>query len=325
MPDHVPSKPIETSETLPSLSKEGMRVTIIGMVTNIILTIIKIIVGFFGHSAALIADGIHSLSDLLSDFVVIFSIRLSALPQDESHNYGHGKIETLASAVVGIMLVVAGAYICYGGGIEIYHFIQNVPIEKPMTITFLAALFSIIVKELLYQYTHRIAKKLDSDMIEANAWHHRTDAFSSIGVAVGIGAAILLGDKWAVLDPIMAVILSLYIVYIGLKILYKSINDLMEASLSPEINAEIESIIISCDNVLNCHSLKTRKIGSHKAIEAHIMVDGDMKIKDAAGIQKNVENCLKSKYGRSTHVIIKVEPFLPNKVVREKHIIEERL
>ena len=314
-----------TGSELPSLPKEGMRVTVAGMIINIILTIVKIIVGFFGHSAALIADGIHSLSDLLSDFVVIFSIRLSALPQDESHNYGHGKIETLASTVVGIMLLFAGAYICYEGGISISRFIQDVPLERPMLITFLAALFSIIIKELLYQYTNRVAKKLHSDMLKANAWHHRSDSFSSIGVAVGIGAAILLGEKWAVLDPIMAVILALYIIYIGLKILYKSVNDLMEASLSPEINAEIESIIINCDNVLNCHSLKTRKIGSHKAIEAHIMVDGDMKIKDAADIQKNVENSLKEKYGRSTHVIIKVEPFLPNKVVREKHIIEEGL
>jgi cation diffusion facilitator family transporter len=321
MPDPVSSKSA-TTKTAPSLSKEGMRITVIGMFINIFLTVAKILIGFFGRSTALIADGIHSLSDLLSDFVVIFSIRLSALPEDESHNYGHDKIETLASAVVGIMLLFAGAYICYDGGRAIYDFIQGVPIEQPMLITFFAALASIIIKELLYQDTQRVAKQLDSDMLKANAWHHRSDGLTSIGVAAGIGAAIVLGEKWAVLDPIIAVLLAIYIIYVGLKILYKSLNDLMEASLSPQTNKEIESIIITCDNVLNCHSLKTRKIGSRKAIEAHIMVDGEITIKEAALIQKSVEKRLKDKYGLHTHVIIKVEPFLPNKVVREKHIIE---
>lgn len=302
-------------------SKEGIRVTVIGMIVNIILTVIKIIAGIVGNSAALIADGVHSLSDLLSDFVVIFSIRISAKPEDDSHNFGHKKIEQLASVVVGLMLLFAGVMILYEGVSTIYDFIEGTPIEKPAMITFYVALISIIGKELLYQYTHRIAKKLDSDMIEVNAWHHRTDAFSSIGVAAGIGIAILLGDKWAVIDPIMAVLLALYILYIAVKIIYRSINDLMEASLSPEINEEIKTIIMGCGGVLNVHSLKTRKLGSSKAIDVHIMVDENLTVKEAGIIQKEVEARLKEKFGPDTYVIIKIEPFLDRKADREKHIL----
>ena len=203
------------SKASPSLAKEGMRITVIGLIINVVLTTVKIVVGIFGRSTALIADGIHSLSDLLSDFVVVFSIRFSARPQDASHHYGHGKIETLASAVVGGMLIFAGFYICYDGGIEIYRFVQGVAVAKPMAITFFVALVSIGIKELLYRATHRVAKTLDSDMLEANAWHHRSDGLTSIGVAAGIGATLLLGEQRAVLDPIIAVLLSLYIVYVG--------------------------------------------------------------------------------------------------------------
>ncbi|WNY23092.1 Manganese efflux system protein MneP [Methanimicrococcus hongohii] len=303
-------------------SKEGIRVTVIGMIVNIVLTIIKIAAGIIGNSAALIADGVHSLSDLLSDFVVIFSIRISAKPEDESHNYGHKKIENLASVIVGFMLLFAGILILYEGVTTIYDFTQGIPIEKPAMLAFYVALLSIISKELLYQYTHRVAKKLESDMIEVNAWHHRTDAFSSIGVAAGIGVAILLGDQWAIIDPIMAVLLAVYILYIAAKIIYNSTNDLMEASLSPEVNDEIKAIINDCDGVLNVHSLKTRKLGSSKAIDVHIMVEPDLTVNEASTIQKDVENCLKERFGPDTYVIIKIEPYLERKAEREKHIME---
>lgn len=311
--------PFQYSE---SKSKEGIRVTVIGMAVNIFLTLIKIVAGILGNSAALIADGAHSLSDLLSDFVVLFSIRISAKPEDESHNFGHKKVENLASVIVGLMLLIAGAMILYEGAGTVYAFIQGIPVEKPAMIAFYVALLSILAKEVLYQYTHRIAQKLDSDMIEVNAWHHRTDAFSSIGVAAGIGIAILFGEQWAVIDPIMAVLLALYILYIAAKIIYNSTNDLMEASLSPEINEEIKTIILECAGVLNMHSLKTRKLGSSKAIDMHIMIDENLTVKEAAEIQKEVENCLKQRFGPDTYVIIKMEPFLDRKVDREKHILD---
>ena len=316
------SKSSGSAESPASMSKEGARVTIVGMILNIFLTALKIIFGIFGHSAALIADGLHSLSDLLSDIVVIFSIKISSRPEDDSHNYGHGKIETLASAVVGLMLLAAGGLILYEGVTKIYDYLLGIPIVTPAAITFYVALLSIIVKELLYQYTHRVAKKLQSDLIEVNAWHHRSDAFSSIGVAAGIGVAVLFGEKWAILDPIVAVILAAYILYIALKILYNSLNDLMEASLPPEVNNEIIQIISECNNVLNIHSLKTRKLGSSKAIDVHIMIEPNFTVKESYSIQKHIEKRLKGRFGAETYVIIKVEPFLDNKIDRERHILE---
>ena len=310
------------AESFSAISEEGARVTIIGMIINVILTAVKIFFGIFGRSSALVADGLHSLSDLMSDIVVIFSIKISSRPHDDSHNFGHGKIETLASLVVGIMLLAAGVMIFYEGAVKIYDFILGNPLETPAAITFYIALASVIIKELLYQYTHIVAKKLNSDLLEVNAWHHRSDAFSSIGVAAGIGAAVLLGESWAILDPIMAVFLALYILYIAAKIIYGSLNDLMEASLPPEVNEEIIVIISGCDHVLNTHSLKTRKLGSAKAIDVHIMVEESMTVSEAYGVQKEIESCLKRRFGINTYVIIKIEPFLDDKKEREKHILE---
>ncbi|MDV0447180.1 Manganese efflux system protein MneP [Methanosarcinaceae archaeon Ag5] len=316
---HNHAESMDSAAALMSMSKEGIRVTVIGMIINVILTVVKVVVGFFGHSEALIADGIHSLSDLLSDIVVIVSLRISAKPGDKSHNYGHGKVETLASTVVGFMLLLAGIMIFYGGAVSIYQFLNGVPLESPTMLTFYAALASIIIKELLYQYTHRVAKKLDSTLIEVNAWHHRTDAFSSVGVAAGIGAAILLGGSWAVIDPIMAVILALYILYIAFKIIYTNVNDLAEASLGPEIHEDILQIVNGQNGVRDCHSLKTRKLGNTKAIDLHIMVDGDLSVEEADNIQTDIERCLKERFGPTTFVMIKVEKYLPDEAVLEEH------
>lgn len=303
-------------------TKESFIVTFIGMIINIVLTSVKIVVGFLGNSAALIADGIHSLSDLLSDFFVMFSIHISAKPEDDSHNFGHKRIEQLASFIVGLMLLFAGGWILYSGAMTIYSFLGGTPIETPAMIAFYVALASIIIKELLYQYTYYVAKKLDSDMLKANAWHHRSDGLSSIGVAAGIGAAILLGGQWAIIDPIMAILLALYILYIAVKIIYSSTNDLMDASLGPEIHEEIQVSVMECGGVLNIHSIRTRKLGSSKAIDAHIMVDSDLTVNEAHVIQKSVEKCLKDRFGPDTYVIIKIEPFLDCHEEREKHIME---
>ncbi|WNY24791.1 cation diffusion facilitator family transporter [Methanolapillus millepedarum] len=316
---HMPAETSDSAAALASMSKEGIRVTIIGMVVNVVLTIFKVVVGFFGHSEALIADGIHSLSDLLSDIVVILSLKISAKPGDKSHNYGHGKVETLASTVVGFMLLLAGILIFYGGAVSIYKFMNGILPETPTALTFYAALSSIIIKELLYQYTHRVAKKLDSNLIEVNAWHHRSDAFSSVGVAAGIGAAILLGGSWVLLDPIMAVILALYILYIAFKIIYANVNDLAEASLGPAVHEDILKIVSEQHGVRDCHSLKTRKLGNTKAIDLHIMVDGNLSVEEADDIQTEIEKCLKERFGPSTFVMIKVEKYLPDEAVLEEH------
>ena len=314
--------PQNPADSEASMSKEGVRVTVIGIILNIILTIVQLVAGVLGNSAALIADSVHTLSDMLTDFVVMFSIRISAKPEDESHNFGHKKIETLASVIVGIALFFAGLMILYTGAVKIFDYIQGTPLEKPALATFYVALITVIAKELLYRYTHHVAKKLNNDMIEVNAWHHRSDAFSSVGVAGGIGVAILLGDRWILIDPIVAACLAFYLIYIAVKIIYNSLNELMEASLKPEINDEIRMIVVGCSDVLNLHSLKTRKLGSSKAMDMHIMVDENLTVKEAADIQKDVEKRLKDRFGFDTYVIIKVEPFVDCKRDREKHILE---
>lgn len=307
-----------------TLSKEGVRVTIVGMVVNIVLTIFKVIVGIIGNSAALIADGVHSLSDLLTDFVILFSIRVSEKPEDDSHHFGHKKIETLTSFFVGIMLFFAGLMILYEGAVRVYGFFNGVAFQTPSMITFIVAVISVVLKELLFRYTYREAKKIGSEMIEVNAWEHRSDAFASIGVAAGIGLTILLGEQWAVLDPILAVLLAFYILYIASKILYNNANDLMDASLDEETNCEIVSIVIGCDGVLNAHSLKTRKLGSAKSVDIHIMVDENLTVEEANLIQQEIEFKLKREYGDDTYVIVKIEPFIDRKRERELHILSNQ-
>ncbi|MCL2550332.1 MAG: cation diffusion facilitator family transporter [Methanimicrococcus sp.] len=312
-------KPANTEATM---SKEGARITIVGMVINLILTIVQAIVGVIGNSVALVADSMHTLSDLLTDFLVLFSIRFSEKPEDESHNFGHKKIETLASVLIGAVLFSVGLMMIYTGGTKLYSFIIGLPLEKPSVITFYVAVFVAILKELLYRYTHHIAKKLNNDMIEVNAWHHRSDAFSSVGVAAGIGIAVLLGNQWIIIDPLIAILLAFYLIYIAVKILYSSINELMEASLGTEINNEIRTAALGCRGVLNVHSLKTRKLGSSKAMDMHIMVDENLTVKEAADIQKDVEKCLRGQFGADIYVIIKIEPFVGSKKDREKHILD---
>jgi len=305
-----------------TMAKEGASITIAGMIVNIILTIVQAIIGIIGNSVALVADSMHTLSDLLTDFLVLFSIRFSEKPEDDSHNFGHKKIETLASVLIGAVLFAVGLMMLYTGGVKIYDFIQGVPLEKPSVITFYVAVFVALSKELLYRYTHHIAQKLNNDMIEVNAWHHRSDAFSSVGVAAGIGVAVLLGNQWILIDPLIAIFLAIYLMYIAVKILYSSLNELMEASLGSEINAEIKTVVIDCCGVLNVHSLRTRKLGSSKAMDMHIMVDEHLTVREAADIQKNIEKCLKDHFGSDIYVIIKIEPFVGSKKDREKHILD---
>lgn len=307
-----------------TLSKEGVFVTVVGMIVNIVLTIFKVSVGIIGNSTALIADGVHSLSDLLTDFVVIFSIHISERPEDDSHHFGHKKIETLTSFFVGIMLFFAGLMIFYEGASRVYDFITGVSFQTPSMITFIVALISVVLKELLFRYTYREAKKIGSEMIEVNAWEHRSDAFASVGVAAGIGVTILFGEQWAVLDPILAILLAFYILYVASKILYHNANDLMDASLDEEINDEIIAIAIGCDGVLNAHSLKTRKLGNAKSIDVHIMVDENLTVEEANLIQQEIEFKLKREYGDDTYVIVKIEPFIDRKRERELHILSNQ-
>lgn len=291
-----------------SRKKKIMSVTIIGSIANFLLLVFKFIAGFLGHSSAMIADAVHSLSDFVTDIIVLLFINISSKPKDESHDYGHGKYETLATSIIGIVLLFVGVGIFWEGLNKIMAFARGEELESPGMIALVAAVVSIIVKEVLYQITKSVGQKVNSQAVIANAWHHRSDAFSSIGTLIGIGGAILLGPKWRVLDPIAAVGVSIFIVKVALQLLMPAINDLLEKSLAKETEDEIISVIQRVDGIKDPHNLRTRRIGNDYAIEIHVRVNGETTVRQAHELTLEIENKLREKYGSNTHVVIHVEP-----------------
>ncbi|MCQ1535656.1 cation transporter [Methanosarcina sp. KYL-1] len=291
--------------------KQAVRVTGAGLLVNLGLTIFKLFAGVLGNSAAMVADAVHSLSDFLTDLVVIFGFKIARKPVDKSHNYGHGKVETLSASLVGLMLFVVAGEIFYYGMQKILLVANGGSLEQPGMIALYAALLSIVSKELMYQYTIRQARKINSIALKANAWHHRSDAFSSVCTMAGVGGAIFLGGRWVVLDPVMAVILSLFIFKVGLKVSSSSINELIEASLDEKTLEKIKQIIRNTEGVRNFTNLKTRRIGSEIAVDVEIKVDSALNIGEADRVSLHVEHSLKKVFGPYTYVLVKAEPDVP--------------
>lgn len=291
-----------------SRQREIYRVTIVGSVVNMLLLIFKFVAGIVGNSTAMVADAVHSLSDFVTDIVVILFVRLSGRPADEDHGYGHGKFETLATLFVSLVLFGVAVMLFVGGVKDIVAVARGRQLAEPTMVALIAAVISIIAKELLYHYTVKCGEKLNSQVVVANAWHHRSDAFSSIGVLAGVGGAMFLGGSWAVLDPIAATIVSLFIVKVAYSLLMPSLEELLERSLPKDVEQRIEQIILSVDGVSSPHHLRTRRIGSAYAIEVHIRMDGNLTLTQAHAVTTAVERLLKQEFGDSTHVGIHTEP-----------------
>lgn len=286
-----------------------MKITVLGSLANFLLLIFKFVAGWLGNSSAMIADAVHSLSDFITDVIVLLFIHISSKPKDKGHDYGHGKFETLATSIIGIVLMCVGIGLFWESSNKIVGFyFKGKELESPRMIALIAALVSILVKELLYRVTLVVGKKENSQALIANAWHHRSDAFSSIGTTLGIGGAILLGDQWRILDPLAAVIVSIFIVRVSLKLVIPAINDLLEQSLPAEVENEIISIIEETPEVRNPHNLCTRRIGNDFAIEVHIRVDGNTTVMHAHEITRDIEQKLRDKFGPATHITLHVEP-----------------
>lgn len=288
--------------------KEIYKVTLVGSAGNVALLTFKFIAGTLGHSSAMIADAVHSLSDFLTDVVVLAFVRISAKPQDESHDYGHGKFETIASFLIGLALMAAATGIIVAGGAKFYDWLSGEQLEAPGLLALWAALLSIVVKEFLYHYTARRGKAIDSQAMIANAWHHRSDALSSIGAAIGIGGAILLGNRWTVLDPLASIIVGAMLVKVSVDLLKTSIGELTDCSLPAETEDEIIALIQSFADVQQPHNLRTRRIGDHIAIEAHVRMDGGLPLCEAHDRATAIEHKLKERFGPKTHVTIHMEP-----------------
>ena len=292
--------------------KSIYRVTLAGSAVNVVLLVFKFVAGFFGGSAAMIADAVHSLSDFITDVIVLLFVRLSSKPEDSDHDYGHGKYETLATSLIGLALLCVGVMIMYNGVHSIVSAVMGNPLPQPGMIALAAALVSIALKEWAYRFTAKVGRECESQAVVANAWHHRSDALSSIGTAVGIGGAILLGDKWAVLDPIAAVVVSVFIIRTAWQLTKKSAGELLEQSLPAEMEREIETIVAREPMASEVHHLRTRRIGSHIAIEMHLRMPGDISLYESHQHATNIEQELRKRFGASTHIGLHVEPLKIN-------------
>ncbi len=288
--------------------KEIYKVTLVGSAGNVALLTFKFIAGVLGHSSAMIADAVHSLSDFITDVVVLAFVHVSAKPQDEDHDYGHGKYETFASFIIGLALIAAATGIIVSGAAKLIDWARGEQLAEPGWLALAAAIISIIVKEVLYRYTAKSGKRLDSQALVANAWHHRSDALSSIAATVGIGGAILLGNRWTVLDPMASVVVGVMLVKVSFGLLRSSVGELTESSLSSDIEREIEEIICSFPDVSEPHNLRTRRIGNRFAIEAHVRMDGNLPLTVAHERASAIEERLRQRFGRETHVTIHMEP-----------------
>lgn len=283
-------------------------VTLVGSVVNIILTVFKIIAGVLGRSTAMIADGIHSLSDLLSDIVVIVFVKISTKGRDKDHDYGHGKFETFATLIISLMLMVVAANLMSGGINKIRQILDGGEVSSPGMIALWAAVASIVLKEILYRYTIIQGKALNSPMMIANAWHHRSDAFSSVGSLLGIAGAIFLGDKFVILDPITGCVISIFILVMAVKMSVPAIKELLDVSLPDDVEEKIEATAKSVKGVVDLHELKTRREGPGIIMEGHLVLDSEISLKEAHDISKKVEAALRMEFGSETQISLHLEP-----------------
>ncbi len=294
-----------------SRERDIYKVTLVGSAGNIALLTFKFIAGIVGHSSAMIADAVHSLSDFITDIIVIAFVRISAKPQDESHDYGHGKFETLASFFIGLALIAAATGIIVSGVLKIADWLRGEQLEAPGMLALWAALLSVLCKEALYRYTVIRGKALSSQALIANAWHHRSDALSSIGATIGIAGAILLGQRWTVLDPLASVVVGGMLVKVAVGLLRTSIGELTDSSLPQDTEREIEDIIRAFPDVVEPHNLRTRRIGNNVAIEVHIRMDGDLTLRHTHDRATEIEKKLKERFGEAAHITLHVEPIKP--------------
>lgn len=284
------------------------RVTWLGMAINAVLTAFKLVAGAVGKSSAMMADGVHSLSDFISDIIILVFLKVSGKGRDKNHDFGHGKFETMATFILSIILIVVAARILSNGVESISAVLRGEEIAIPSMIAFIAAAVSIVAKEFCFRITEYVGKKVNSPAVVANAWHHRSDALSSVGSLVGIGCAIWLGKKWVILDPIAGCVISVVIFVVAVKMALPAMKELLDISLPEETENEIIRLASGVEGVKDVHNLKTRSHGPSVIIDAHVVVDYRMSIVEAHNIATKVEDLLAEHFGRETQISIHIEP-----------------
>ena len=282
---------------------QGRSVTIIGAVINTVLIALKFTTGILGRSSALIADAVHSLSDLATDVIVLVGLWIGRKPPDEKHHFGHARIETIASVAVGVALIVTAFYIGFQAAGDIYYHREH----HPTGLALIGAGLSIVLKEVLYRYTVRVGRRMKSQLLIANAWHHRSDALSSIAVLLGVGGT-MIRPSWHMLDAFAALLVSFFIVKVGLDIIASCFAELTDAAPAPEVVHKIESCAMSVDPVQTTHDLRVRSTGGRYQVEIHIVIDGTIPVREGHDIAKKVENCIKSEVADVDRIIVHVDP-----------------
>jgi len=284
------------------------KVTLTGSIVNMVLLVLKFAAGILGNSAAMIADAVHSLSDFLTDIVVLAFVKLSSKPADDDHDYGHGKYETIATSIIGMALVVVAIMLAWDGIEKIILVLRGQELQTPGIVALVAAVVSVLLKEWVFRITNKVAKEVNSQALEANAWHHRSDALSSVGTSIGIAGAILLGNQWAVLDPVAAVVVSILIFVTAFRLLRQASGELLEESLPEETRERIKAIVYEDPLVSDIHRLHTRRIGSIIAIEMHLRLPGEITLTESHHHAHLIERNLKAEFGQDTHIMLHIEP-----------------
>ncbi len=289
--------------------KEIYKVTLVGTATNAILIALKFIAGILGRSSAMVADAVHSLSDFVTDIIVLIFVKIAGKPQDKTHDYGHGKFETFATMIIGLILVAAGIGLMINGVKLVIESLKGNSLPRPTMLALAIAIISIVSKEWLYHYTIRKGHNLNSQAVVANAWHHRSDAVSSGGTLIGIAGAMFLGDPWRILDPLAAIVVSVFIIKSGYDIMKPCINELLEGSLPADQEQEILQLVKSVPGIIDVHNLRTRRIGNDIAVDMHAKMDGNQTLSEAHAKATEAENAIKSKFGANSIINIHMEPF----------------
>jgi cation diffusion facilitator family transporter len=286
-----------------SAAKEGRTVTLVGALVNGVLIVVKFGAGILGQSQALIADAVHSLSDLVTDLIVFVGLRMGRKAPDEKHHFGHARIETLASFLVGVALIATAIFIGIKSSLDIYLHTES----HPTKLALIGALFSILLKEWLYHYTMRVGRRAKSRLIVANAWHHRSDSLSSVAVVLGVGGS-LVHPSWHALDSYAALLVSFFIMKVGLETLWESLREFTDTAPPPEVMETIRTCAMKVPGVLDMHDLRVRTSGGLYQMETHIVVDGQLSVFEGHQIAKAVEQCLVEEVTDVERVIVHLDP-----------------
>jgi len=304
--------------------QQAKRVTVICALVNALLGLIKLVGGVFFHSHALVADGVHSFSDLITDFMVVFASKYGSQDADDSHPYGHQRIETAATLMLALLLILAGAGIAWDSIDELI----NGAVENPGGLAIIIALLSILANEALFHYTHHIGQRIQSSLVLANAWHHRSDAAASLVVALGLLGALF---GFAYLDAIAAIIVGCMIIKMGIDYGWDSVKELVDTAVEPEVLKQIETIISSVDGVKKIHQLRSRLMGGDILIDVHVLVSPHISVSEGHYIAQHVHRAVINQLSAVKDVTVHVDPeddeldcpslHLPNRDALEKNLI----